>query len=268
MKKLLTLALLCLLWLPSAQADYIILRPEDEGNPVIVSAEEGVTVKDWCAIAETGRGGIIENLWFYAEMVNEREEWIKPRAEVRVIGPGNKEYVKDFDAYALSYRVGPGATSYLADNLLPKWIWIGAEPPRMTLGGLKRMTVHIRCESLEDDPLPHLQRVPAENVTAEVDRVAPRWMNGQLWETLRVTIHNGSGEDFLHPAAMVGAYSAQGRLLYADCVFVTDYVGSLILPDGSSVVIDITADSYEGFDLRDFLEQTGETVAEYRCILH
>lgn len=263
MRKLLVWVLLGLLWLPAARADYVTWRPDDAQPRVRVTAAEGLSISEWCAVAVTDEEGVIEEIFFYGRVANGTDQWVHPTAVVTLAGEDGRIYEDGSWGNAYSYVIAPGRESYMGEDLMTRWLW-DDDKPRMTPDELAMITVHVGWELYGEE---EGVRLPPEGARASVERLSPRWAVRQLWETLRVTVTNDSGETYAGLGVSVGAYDAQGRLLYVADDMVSSAQGGFSIPDGSSFVIDMYADSYLGFDALDYQEQTGCEAVEYRYIL-
>lgn len=263
MRKLLIWVLLGLLWLPAARADYVTWRPDDAQPRVCVTTEEGLSVSEWCAVAVTDAEGVIGEIFFYCRVANGTDQWVVPSARVTLESEDGRTYAYDLWGNVYSYAIAPGRESYMGENLMFQWQWED-NSPCVTLEELVMLTVHMDWELYPEE---EGVRLPPEGARASVERLSPRWAGGQLWEMLRVTVMNDSGETYAGLGVSVGAYDAQGRLLYAVDDLISSAQGGLSIPDGSSFVIDMYADSNLGFDVLDYLEQTGCEAVEYRYIL-
>lgn len=272
MKKLMIWLALCLLTLPAAaRADYVTLRSGDGSDLVRVETDDpDVTVTEWTLIVETGEDGVIADMYFCADVRNDGY-WVVPLGEATVVTKDGREYKKVYGEYAHGYYIPEGGAAYYSERIFGgSWNWMPEAPRGVTLDSLERVTIGL-LDTLDGTQVDYAYLAEAlwDGVEAKVERLSPRWVNGERWETLRVTVENHSGED-MNPGVSIGAYDAQGRLICAvsedlDVRFGKD---SLLFPDGSSFVIDLCVDDGMRFNVLDYLTRTGVEVAEYRVRLY
>lgn len=246
-----------------AQAEIVSLFwPESEDSLLTFTMPDGLTVLTAHVILDIGPDSY-NGMEFYAECRNDGDEPICLDCDILCDADGWSEKGRQY-LYCNPYVLRPGQTGYLRGYMEFVEYWmVGRE--YVALEELLRLEIRLFAsdESLriEDDiRMPH--------VTTSVERLdPPQDSGGIIWQMLRVTITNDSGEDFFDPFIAVGAYDAQGRLLYVPPDGAMDGIEMetvLIIPDGGSLIVDVPV--YAGTGEK--MEACGEEAAGYRCIVY
>lgn len=254
------LMMVCLMQTAAAdQPEFISLfGAEDEEIALRVEAEDGLTVLSTHVVGE------LDYLGFYAELRNDGDIPVQPDYMV-CIGDCSLEMSYEEQRYDCSpWIVQPGQTAYFYGTIPLDSYCEDKGLDDLSMDVLQY--VRIRCfdgwsYEERDEPTSVLP------VTATVEEIEPPECEEWVWKALRVTIVNASGEDFCDPEVAIGAYDAQGRLLFVarpaeNGAYRNDDM--LVIPDGGSLIID----RYVHYSIGEDLEACNLEIAEYRCIVY
>lgn len=237
-----------------AEGERIGLKFETEDDLTVISGHVLLDIGPDCD----------NRLMIYAEIRNDGDTSIEPDATV-YISDDTGEVPYDYGPYfeCTPYTIQPGQTAYFNG-------WMSLDDycgDRDIVGVTKQMLREVRVlfyhnawwEGTDD-------AVGLLPVEAAVEEIAPP-DTPQVWKMLRVTITNNTDEDLIDPVVAIGAYDAQGRLIYeSEQAYFTGYGhdNRPIVPGGSSLIVDIPISD----SVRTYMEACGLEAVEYRCIVN
>ena len=237
--------------------------PEDDGRIVsarellTVEADEGITVVDWNAVLVSSEGDAYDAFYLYAEIRNDGNQAVWLLGRLQYLDAQGEERSERMTGGFFPGYLEPGQTGYLTTDY-NHWLWNRWATPD-TLSEI-RLTV----ESNETDFFRETSwyRLPATAMYLPQGARVEETGDG-----LRVSWRNETGLMLPNPSVAVGAYDAEGRLLYvlADEVTTGNSGHDCYVPDGSGFALELTLEAAE---VREYLERRGDVAAEYRGIVY
>lgn len=266
MKQLIVLAMtVCLLMTATADRPEIISLFGEEGEdiPMYFQAEDGLTVLSCHVILDIGPGSW-NCLLLYAEVRNDGDVPVEPECIVYISDDTDEEPYYWYLGDCAPNIVLPGQTAYIYDTV--ELLYYCEE---RGWDDVDKRSLRDICVRFDDYIWIEIPEEPeaAPSVTAVVEEIdapeEPSW----VWQALRVTITNDSDEALVNPGIAVGAYDAQGRLLYGPWTTWFNGFGNderLIVPAGGSLVADLYVHEEDGA----FMDACGLEAVEYRCLVY
>lgn len=250
-----------LLTAASARAELVSLFwPESEEGFLTFTMQDSLVLLTAHVILDIGPDSHNE-MQFYAEYRNDGDESICADCNILCDADGWSEEGGQL-LYSMPRVLRPGQTGYFCGYMSFGNYW-QADEEYVAMEELRRLDIGLFAS---DDLFGIGEDVSTPQVAATVERLDPQRNDGIIWQTLRVTLTNVSGEDLFDPRIAVGAYDAQGRLLYVPPDGAMDGIvmeTMLVIPDGGSLIVDVPVYAETGAQM----EACGVEDAGYRCIV-
>lgn len=221
-----------------------------------VEADDGITVVDWNVVPAASEGDAYDAFYLFAEIRNDgnRAVWLVGRTQF--LDAQGEELRKSVTEEFFPRYLAPGQTGYLT-TAYDSWLWNRLATPD-TLSEI-RLTV-------ESDEAHFFWQTYWYGLPATAMYVPQGAQVEEIGDGLRVSWRNETGLMLPNPSVAVGAYDAEGRLLYAlaDEVTTGNSGHDCYVPDGSGFALELTLEA----EVRECLKRLGDVAAEYRGIVY
>lgn len=221
-----------------------------------VEADEGITVVDWNVVPAASEGDAYDAFYLFAEIRNDGNQAVWLLGRTQFLDAQGEELRKSVTEEFFPRYLAPGQTGYLT-TAYDSWLWNRRATPD-TLSEI-RLT-------MESDEAHFFRQTYWYGLPATAMYLPRGARVEETGDGLRVSWRNETGLMLPNPSVAVGAYDAEGRLLYvlADEVTTGNSGHDCYVPDGSGFALELTLEA----EVREYLERRGDVAAEYRGIVY